>query len=253
MRSSESCISASVASIPAPDRVATRAANVGKARELQARLAVGRRREDDRIADRRRLGRRRIGRGGAGRGLDGAGGDRIGDARQGGRARFQGRLAAHQLIELLLELLLVQELPAGDAIDLGSQIGDAILIGVLHVGLAGDQAGQEIVAKGEISGGGDRPYRHHHQRADHRPERHRSEAHLAAAMIERVVAGDDPGATRRAVGAGPGRALPVAGEAAIGRTVRHRRSRADPRDRRNAYNGADFSAPWLIFGKPILL
>ena len=89
-----------------------------------------------------------------------AGADRSGRRRirQPGQrccARLQHRLAAHDLFELLIELLLVEELAAGQAVDLRAQLGNAILVGVLHVRLAGDQPGQEIVAEGKIGGGRD--------------------------------------------------------------------------------------------------
>ena len=55
-------------------------------------------------------------------------------------ARFQRRLPAQQIVELLLELLLVEQLAAGGAVDLGAQFGDAVFVGVLLLGLARDQA-----------------------------------------------------------------------------------------------------------------
>ena len=71
--------------------------------------------------------------------LDRARRRRIGNAAQGARARFQRRLAAHQFVELLLELLLIEQLAAGGAVDLGAQFGDAVLVGVLLRRLARDQ------------------------------------------------------------------------------------------------------------------
>ena len=61
-----------------------------------------------------------------------------------------------ELLELLLELLLVEQLPAGDAIDLRAQLGDAVLVGELLLGLARDQPVEHVVAEGEI-GRGARP------------------------------------------------------------------------------------------------
>ena len=61
-------------------------------------------------------------------------------------ARFKRRLPAQQIVELLLELLLVEQLPAGGAVDLGAQFGDAVLVGVLLLGLARDQAFEHVVA-----------------------------------------------------------------------------------------------------------
>ena len=93
---------------------------------------------------------------------------------------------------LLLELLLVEQLAARHAVDLRAQLGDAILVGELHFGLARDQPGQHVVAEREIGRGDDGPARHDHQRADHDPEGDRAEADLAAGMGQRVA-----GARRR--------------------------------------------------------
>jgi len=75
-------------------------------------------------------------------------------------------------------------LAAGELVDLAAQIGDAILIGVLHLRLAREQAGEHIVAEGEIGGGNSRPSGHHDQRADDGPERHRPDADLSSAMTQ---------------------------------------------------------------------
>ena len=74
-----------------------------------------------------------------------------------GGARFEHRLPAQNLLELLLVLLLVEKLAAGDAVDLCAQLGDAILVAELHVGLPGDQSGQHVVAEGEVGRRGDGP------------------------------------------------------------------------------------------------
>jgi hypothetical protein len=58
----------------------------------------------------------------------------------------------------------------------------------LHFGLAADQAGEDIVLEGELSPGGDRPEAHHHQGADHNPERNRAKPDLAPGMNQRVAA-----------------------------------------------------------------
>jgi hypothetical protein len=50
-------------------------------------------------------------------------------------ARFQRRLPSQNLFELLFVLLLIDQLPARKAVDLGAQLGDAILIGGLHLRL----------------------------------------------------------------------------------------------------------------------
>ena len=98
--------------------------------------------------------------------------------------RLQRRLPAQNLIELLLVLLLVEQLAARKAVDLGAQFGDAILVAELHLRLARDQPGEHVLAEGEIGGGADGPQRHDHQRADNDPEGDRPEAHLTAGMDE---------------------------------------------------------------------
>jgi hypothetical protein len=57
------------------------------------------------------------------------------------------------------------------------------------------------------------------------------------------------GAARVKLGSGMGGGI----MAAIGMTVRHRRSRADPSRTDARETGADISKSWLIFRKPIVL
>ena len=136
----------------------------GRAR-FQPRFAVGRRHEDHGVADRRRFRRSRCAASlvAAPR----AGGriepvtPSVGNGAERGGARFQRGLAAHDLVELLVELFLIEQLAAGGAVDLGAQFGDAIFIGVLHLRLTGDQAGQHVVAKGEIGRRCRRPHAEH--------------------------------------------------------------------------------------------
>ena len=78
-------------------------------------------------------------RGGAA--FDRAGRRRIGHAGERRGARFQRRLPAQDLLELLLELLLVEQLAAGDAVDLRAQFRDAVLVGELLLLLAARSAG----------------------------------------------------------------------------------------------------------------
>jgi hypothetical protein len=113
-------------------------------------------------------------------------------------------------------LLLVQQLAPGDAVDLRAQLRDAILVAGLHVRLPGDQAGEHVLAEGEVGGGRDAPDRHDHQRADHDPEHDRSDAQAPSGMHERIV-GRPP----------PAGVVPTAGMAAlmIVVIVRRRRSR----------------------------
>jgi hypothetical protein len=82
---------------------------------------------------------------------DRAGGGRIGQCIERGGARFQGRLAAKDLVELMLVLLLVEELPARNPVDLRAQFGDAVLVAELHLRFARDQACQHVVAEGKKS------------------------------------------------------------------------------------------------------
>src|SRR6516162_9589452 len=107
----------------------------------------------------------------AARGPDRAGGQCIADAGEGCAVRFEGRLPAHQIVELLLELLLIEQLPAGCAIDACAQFGDAVLVCALQIGLPRDQALEEIVAESKIRRGCDRPAGHDHDGADKNPER----------------------------------------------------------------------------------
>src|SRR5262249_61586968 len=95
---------------------------------------------------------------------------------EGARSRLQRRLPAQNLVELLLVLLLVEQLAARKAVDLGAQFGDAILVAELHLRLARDQSGEHVLAESEISGGagGSRPPDPHPRR--HEPEAQRPQA-----------------------------------------------------------------------------
>jgi hypothetical protein len=101
--------------------------------------------------------------------------------------RFQRGLAAGQLLELPLELLLVEQLSAGGAIDLRAQLGEAVFVGELLLGLARDEPLEYVVAKREIGRGRDRPARHDHDRPDGNPERHRAEPDLSPCVGDRVA------------------------------------------------------------------
>src|SRR5262249_56167059 len=90
------------------------------------------------------------------------GGCRVSASSQSVCAAFEHALTAHQVVELLFELLLVEQLPAGRAIDLGAQFGDPILIGELLFGLTRDETAQHIVTEREIGCRGKRPDRHDH-------------------------------------------------------------------------------------------
>ena len=157
---------------------------------------------------------------GARRRLDRAGRRRVGQGGERGGAGLQQRLAARDLIELGLELLLVEQLPACQPVDLAAQIGDAVLVGELHLRLAGEEAGQHVVAEREIGGGHGRPSGHHHQRPDDDPERDRADAHLPAGMadrpagpVDRVRLGRELGLRAQSVMTGMAVAMPVTGSA----------------------------------------
>ena len=102
-------------------------------------------------------------------------------------ARFQGGLTPQNLFELLLVLLLVDQLATGDAVDAAAQLGDAVLVAELHLGLPGDEAREHVLAEGKVGGGGDAPHRHDHQRADHDPEREGTEPQLPPGVDKGVA------------------------------------------------------------------
>jgi hypothetical protein len=124
----------------------------------------------------------------------------------------------------MLELLLVEQLAVREAIDLRPQFRDAVLVGILHMSLARDQAPQHVLAECEIGRGHERPAGHDHEPADDAPERDGSESNLARAEAEAVGAGHGT-AHRRPVGVQMAMVMPVTGMRGPG----HRRSRADPR------------------------
>ena len=169
---------------------------------IDRRIEVDRQEEGALVAERGGLERRRS----AGGQLDRSGDVATAEAAERAGARLQRRLPAQDLVELLLVLLLVKQLAAGDAVDLGARLGDAILVAELHVGLSGDQPGEHVVAEGKIGGGGDGPHRHDHQRAHHHPEGDRAEPQLAPGMNERVSGGPPPGGNTRGR---PGMAQPA--------------------------------------------
>ncbi len=96
-------------------------------------------------------------------------------------------MAARQLLQAPFELLLIEQLAAGNAIHLGAQLGNAILIGEPLLGLPGEQARQHVIVEGEIGPGRERPYAHDDEAADYDPEADRSEPDLPLAVGDRVV------------------------------------------------------------------
>ena len=205
---------------------------------FQPRFAIRRRHEDHGVADRGGFGRadrrRRIGGRAAARWPDRTGGAGIGDRAERGGARFERGLPAHDLVELLVELFLIEQLAAGGTVDLRAQFGDAVLIGVLHLGLTGDQPRQDVVAKREIGGGRRRPHAQQDDRADNDPEHDGAEANLLAGMHDGVAVAIDRCRLRRVDGtAGRRPAMIVRVVVVVGimmtGTVRHRHSRAGRR------------------------
>ena len=73
--------------------------------------------------------------------------DQRGDDRT---ALLELRLAGQQFVNLALEGVLIEQLPAGHAVEFGARLGEAILVGVLHFGLTGGQGAEHVVVKGDI-------------------------------------------------------------------------------------------------------
>ena len=88
------------------------------------------------------------------------------------------------MFEFLLELLLVEHLPARHPVDPGAHFGKPILVSKLHRRLARHHAGENVILECEVGRGHRGPPGHNHQRADHGPERHRPEPHQAVAVAE---------------------------------------------------------------------
>ena len=155
---------------------------------FQPRFAIRRRRVDHRVVDRRGLGRPAAIENILARGLHRSCRRRVGaDGGERRGARFKNRLFANELIELLFELLLIEQLTAGDAIDLRAQFGDAVFIGKLHFGLTPDQPLEHVIMEGEIGAGHDRPAGHDDERTDNDPEGDRAKAHLPPGVSQRVI------------------------------------------------------------------
>jgi hypothetical protein len=179
---------------------------------FQARFPIRRRDENYGVADRRgfwRTRRRRIARRRSSRRRpDRSGNRQIWNGAKRSGAGFQRGLTAHDLFELLVELFLIEQLAAGRAIDPGAEFGDAVFVGVLHLGLARDQPRENVVTKGEVGCGRGRPQAEQDHRADHDPERHRTKPDLFAGMhngvaLLRVRRGHRGTVHRRAASRGP--------------------------------------------------
>jgi hypothetical protein len=98
-------------------------------------------------------------------------------------------LSVQQIVELLLELLLIEQLTAGRAIDARAQFGDTIFVGGLLFSLSRNEPFQEIVAESEVGGSRDRPARHDHDGTDKDPKCDRAKSDLTPSMGE-DIAGD---------------------------------------------------------------
>ena len=84
------------------------------------------------------------------------------------------RLAVQEFGDLLLHQLLVEQLAAGDAVDLGAQRRNAVLVGLLDARLASRARADQVVAQDEVGGGkkvadGNREQRRAGERGDPRP------------------------------------------------------------------------------------
>ena len=96
-------------------------------------------------------------------------------------------VSAQQIIELLLELLLIEQLTAGRAIDARAQFRDTIFVGGLLFSLSRNEAFQQIIAESEVGGGRDRPARHDHDGPNKDPERDRPQSDLTPCMGEDIT------------------------------------------------------------------
>ena len=68
-------------------------------------------------------------------------------------ARLQLRLAYDEILNFAFDAVLVDGLPAGRLVELQAQRRQTVLISILHLRLASEQAGQHVVPEGEIRGG----------------------------------------------------------------------------------------------------
>ena len=60
-------------------------------------------------------------------------------------------LTAEQAVHLGVEGLLVEELAAGQPVDVGAERRNPVLVGLLHPALAGDGRGKQVVAEDEVA------------------------------------------------------------------------------------------------------
>src|SRR5665213_33340 len=232
---------------------------------FEPRLAVWRRHEDRGIADRRWLwcpGNGVIRRVGSPRRRSDRSCDlRVRHGAQRRRAGFQGGLATHDMVKLLIELFLIEQLSAGGAIDLGAQLGDSVFVGVLHLRLAGEQPGQNVITERKIGRGRRRPHAKHRYRADHNPEYDGPEPDLFAGVDQgiafprlcRLGRNMDSGRSARGLPAVVMRVVMCVAREILGLmtgTIRHRHSRADRTTAPyGSIGGGNLTCAWLIFRK----
>ncbi len=110
---------------------------------------------------------------------------RLGRQRRHDRAAlFKARLARQQVVHLALERGLVEQLAAGDAIELGARLGEAVFVGVLHLGGVGEIGADHLVMESDIGGRGAGPDERKREQGDRRPDEdgaERDSAHAVAA------------------------------------------------------------------------
>jgi hypothetical protein len=87
----------------------------------------------------------------------------------------------------LLELLLIEQLPTDNAIDLRAQITDAILICKLHLGLMRDEAREHVVVERKVRRGSDRPHTHDDEGPDRDPKRYGAKPYLSSSMGQQIL------------------------------------------------------------------
>ena len=91
------------------------------------------------------------------------------------------------MFKFFLELFLIEQLAAHDAIDLRAQFGDAIFVGKLHFGLPTDKPCQDVVTECKVGTGCDGPDGHDDKATDHDPESNWPYPDLMSGVGERVT------------------------------------------------------------------
>ena len=88
-------------------------------------------------------------------------------------ALFQLRLPRKKIVNFALEGILVQQLPAGDAIELGAGLCDTVLVGVPHFDLVGEIDAEHFVVKRQVERRPAAPQQGERQKRNDRPQRQR--------------------------------------------------------------------------------